>query len=155
MSRTNPFEGNGVYTKFVRNTYRRMMSRNWFAHADVMADHLDLKSSDDLPCGVSNCEHYGELKKAFRDIYSLVEEKLERAVLKLVETIEPKSSAMLAQTITLLRICRMPLRSKTFGLIHSFARTQPDSFHGHGLTTFSKIPLIFLKSHGGRRMGSR
>lgn len=75
MSRTNPFEGNGVYTKFVRNTYRRMMSRNWFAHADVMADHLDLQSSDDLPCGVSNCEHYGELKKAFRDIYSLVEEK--------------------------------------------------------------------------------
>lgn len=50
------------------------MSREWFALADIMADHLK-KDSSNLPCLVSKCDNYGELKKAFRDIMHLLEEK--------------------------------------------------------------------------------
>ena len=48
------------------------MSRKWVTYADIMADYLGLKSAKDLPCNVSNCDNYGELKKAFRDIRSTI-----------------------------------------------------------------------------------
>lgn len=72
--RLNPFYGKGTYAKFSKAIYSRLMKREWFELADVMADHLKLKSSDDLPYGVSKCDHYGELKKAFRDLKNLLEE---------------------------------------------------------------------------------
>lgn len=73
--RTNPFDGKGAYTKFVWVVYARLMSRVWISHADVMADFMKLKSAKDLPCSVSKCDGDGELKKAFRDIVSLLKER--------------------------------------------------------------------------------
>lgn len=74
MRLQNPFDGKGVYTKFVWDIYRRLISREWFAHADVMADRLYLTSVDELPCSISKCPNNGELRKAFRDVCMLVEE---------------------------------------------------------------------------------
>lgn len=76
VMRLNPFHGKGTYAKFAKAIYNRLMKREWFELADVMADHLKLKSSDDLPYGVSNCDHYGELKKAFSDLKNLLEERI-------------------------------------------------------------------------------
>ena len=73
--RLNPFDGKGVYTKFVWEIYRRLISREWFAHADVMAAHLGLNSVNELECSISKCPNNGELRKAFRDVCLLVEEK--------------------------------------------------------------------------------
>lgn len=72
MSRTNPFDGKGIYTKFVWDVYRRLMTRRWFEHADVMADHLGVASQSQLPWPVSKCPGNGELRKAFRDVCTLV-----------------------------------------------------------------------------------
>lgn len=76
MRRQNPFDGKGVYTKFVWDIYRRLMSREWFAHADVMSDRLSLTSVDELPYSISKCPNNGELRKAFRDVCMLIEEKV-------------------------------------------------------------------------------
>lgn len=73
--RKNPFDGKGVYPKFVKFIYMRLMSREWFSHADVMADFLKLKSANELPYSISKCPHNGELRKAFLDILKLMEEK--------------------------------------------------------------------------------
>lgn len=75
MIRKNPFDGKGAYTKFVWGIYKRLMSREWFSHADVMADYLKLKSAVELPYSISKCPNNGELRKAFRDICMLVREK--------------------------------------------------------------------------------
>ena len=40
MMRKNPFDGKGVYPKFVKFIYMRLMSREWFSHADVMAEKV-------------------------------------------------------------------------------------------------------------------
>lgn len=75
MMRVNPFDGKGIYTKFVWDAYRRLMSREWFTHADVMADRLGLDSADELKWSISKCPNNGELRKAFRDICGLLKEK--------------------------------------------------------------------------------
>lgn len=82
MMRVNPFDGKGIYTKFVWDVYRRLMSRKWFTHADVMADRLGLNSSDELECSISKCPNNGELRKAFRDVCKLVEEKVGRGCIE-------------------------------------------------------------------------
>ena len=61
---------------FAQVTYKRLMSRKWVTYADIMADYLGLKSSKELTCNVSNCDNYGELKKAFRDIRKAIIEKV-------------------------------------------------------------------------------
>lgn len=76
--RKNPFDGKGVYPKFVRHIYMRLISREWFSHADVMADFLKLKSANELPYSISKCPHNGELRKAFLDILKLMAEKVGR-----------------------------------------------------------------------------
>ena len=76
MTRKNPFDGKGVYTKFVWLIYKRFMSREWFSHADVMADKLGCKSSKELEYSISKCPNNGELRKAFRDIIKFVEDKV-------------------------------------------------------------------------------
>lgn len=72
MARRNIFDGDSFYALFARGTYKRLVSREWITYADIMADHLGLSSSKDLPCNVSNCEKYGELRKAFRDVSSAI-----------------------------------------------------------------------------------
>lgn len=76
MTRPNPFDGKEAYARFAWAVYSRMTGRGWFSLADVMTDHLSLKSAADLPCLVSKCDKYGELKKAFRDIVHLLEGKV-------------------------------------------------------------------------------
>lgn len=72
MARSNIFDGDSFYALFARGTYKRLVSRKWITYADIMADHLGLSSSKDLPCNVSDCEKYGELRKAFRDVSSAI-----------------------------------------------------------------------------------
>ena len=72
MARNNIFDGDSFYALFARGTYKRFVSRKWITYADVMADHLGLSSSKELPCNVSDCEKYGELRKAFRDVSSAI-----------------------------------------------------------------------------------
>ena len=52
------------------------MSREWFTHADVMADKLGYKSSKELEYSISKCSNNGELRKAFRDMIKFIEEKV-------------------------------------------------------------------------------
>lgn len=75
--RLNPFDGKGAYTKFVWATYARITSRKWFSFADVMADSMNLGSAKDLPCLVSKCEGYGELKKAFSDLVKILKKRVD------------------------------------------------------------------------------
>lgn len=76
MFRNNIFDGDSYYALFAQVTYKRLMSREWVTYADIMADYLGLKSSKDLSCNVSNCDNYGELKKAFRDVRKIICEKV-------------------------------------------------------------------------------
>lgn len=76
MVRKNPFDGKGIYTKFVWCIYKRLISREWFTHADVMADKLGYQSSKELEYSISKCPNNGELRKAFRDMIKFVEEKV-------------------------------------------------------------------------------
>lgn len=76
MTRKNPFyERNGKCPKFVKLIYKRLISREWFSYADVMADFLKLKSAAELPYSISKFNEYGELKKAYHDVFKLLVEK--------------------------------------------------------------------------------
>ncbi len=75
MKRSNLFDGDSYYAQFAQVTYKRFISHKWVTYADIMADYLGLKSSKELSCNVSNCDNYGELKKAFRDIRNAIIEK--------------------------------------------------------------------------------
>ena len=75
--RNNIFDGESYYAMFAQVTYKRLMTREWVTYADIMADYLGLKSFKELTCNVSNCDNYGELKKAFRDIRKIINEKLD------------------------------------------------------------------------------
>ncbi len=76
MIRKNPFDGKSIYAKFVWLIYKRLMSREWFTYADVMADFLNLKSAAELPYSISKCPNIGDLKKAFCDMHKLMEAKV-------------------------------------------------------------------------------
>ena len=76
MFHHNLFDGDSHYTLFAIATYKWLMSRKWITYADIMAEYLGLKSSKELPCNVSNCDNYGELKKAFRDVRKAIVEKV-------------------------------------------------------------------------------
>jgi len=76
MKCNNLFDGESYHAMFAQVTYKRLMSRKWVTYADIMADYLGLKSSEELTCNVSNCDNYGELKKAFRDIRNAIIEKV-------------------------------------------------------------------------------
>lgn len=75
MAKFNLFDGDSYYAQFAQVTYKRLMSRNWVTYADIMAEHLGLTSAEELPCNVSNCDNYGELRKAFRDVRRIINEK--------------------------------------------------------------------------------
>lgn len=76
MNRKNPFDGKSTYTKFIWLIYKRLMSREWFSHSDVMADKLGCKSVKELEYSISKCPNNGELRKAFRDLIKLTEDKV-------------------------------------------------------------------------------
>ena len=70
----NIFFGDSYYTLFALKIYKRLISREWFTYADVMADHLGKESLAEF--NVSNCDNYGELKKAFRDLRKTINDKI-------------------------------------------------------------------------------
>lgn len=72
MNKDNLFDGEGARPHFATIVYNRLMSRQWITYADVMADYMFLDSSDMLPYRISNCDGYGELRKAFRDVYHAI-----------------------------------------------------------------------------------
>lgn len=76
MMRHNLFEGESYYAFFAQLTYKWMMSGKWITYADIMADYMGCKSAKELPYNLSNCDNYGELKKAFRDVRKAINEKL-------------------------------------------------------------------------------
>ena len=68
----NLFDGESYHAMFAQVTYKWLMSRKWVTYADIMADYQGLKSAKELTCNVTNCDNYGELKKAFRDVRSAI-----------------------------------------------------------------------------------
>lgn len=76
MNKNYLFDGDGARPQFATYTYKRLMSRKWISYADVMADYMQLESKDSLPNNVSNCDDYGELRKAFRDVYRAIIEEV-------------------------------------------------------------------------------
>lgn len=67
-SKQNIFNSDSYQAQFALAIYKRLISREWVTNADVMADYLGLESAADLPCNVTNCDQYGELKKAWRKV---------------------------------------------------------------------------------------
>lgn len=55
----NLFDGDRYQAQFAVITYRRLMSRQWVIYADIMAEFMGLDSAEQLPYGVSKCEHIG------------------------------------------------------------------------------------------------
>lgn len=76
MSKNLLFDGGGARPLFAKNAYKRLMNREWITYADVMADYMLLESSAFLPKSVSKCDDYGELRKAFRDVYNAIVEEV-------------------------------------------------------------------------------
>ena len=76
MNKDNLFDGEGARPHFASHVYKRLMGRLWFSYADVMADYMQLETKDSLPNNVSNCDDYGELRKAFRDVYRAIIEEV-------------------------------------------------------------------------------
>lgn len=76
MNRTNLFDGDSYYASFARVIYKQLMSRQWITYADIMAYHLGFSSSKELSYNVSNYDKYGELRKAFRDVYKAIIEEV-------------------------------------------------------------------------------
>lgn len=67
MQRKNLFNSDSAYSAFAQVTYKLLIQRKWVTYADVMANAKQLNSAKDLNCNVSNCDNYGELRKAFPD----------------------------------------------------------------------------------------
>ena len=68
MNKDNLFDGEGARPHFATYAYKRLMSRKWITYADVMADYLPKPMSGQI----SSCEKYGELRKAFREVYNAI-----------------------------------------------------------------------------------
>lgn len=76
MLKSNIFFGESHYALFTRVTYKLLMTRKWVTYAEIMSDYLGLNSAKELTCNLSNCDYYGELKKAFRNVRRAINEKL-------------------------------------------------------------------------------
>lgn len=76
MARQNLFEGDSYRALFAKITYSKLMSHKWVTYADIMADYLGKKSPSEFPCNLSNCDNYGELKKAFGDVKHAIIERI-------------------------------------------------------------------------------
>ena len=64
------FSGDSYRAIFAVLTYR-LLSRKWVSYVDIMNDAL---SPQKITCSVTNCENYGELKKAFIDVRNAIKE---------------------------------------------------------------------------------
>ena len=78
----NLFDGDRYQAQFATITYRRLISRRWVTYADIMAEFKGLDSAEQLPYGISKCEHIGELRKAFPEVCRALEEKEGKGCIK-------------------------------------------------------------------------
>lgn len=78
----NLFDGDRYQAQFATIAYRRLMSRRWVSYADIMAEFMGLDSAEQLPYGISKCEHIGELRKAFPEVCRALEEKVGKDCIK-------------------------------------------------------------------------
>lgn len=76
MKHHNILKGNGKKADFANATYIRLMTGKWITYADIMADVMGIKTANDLPCSVSKCDYYGELRKAFSDVCYAIKSKV-------------------------------------------------------------------------------
>ena len=76
MRQQNLFDGDSYKAQFALIAYRRLMSRRWVTHADIMAEYLGRESASELPYNLSNCEGYGELKKICRVLKRTITDKV-------------------------------------------------------------------------------
>lgn len=76
MAPSNIFDGDSYHAIFARLIYKRLQSRKWFTYADIMAEYMMLGIAKNLSCNVSNCDNYGELKKAFRYVRNAIKLKI-------------------------------------------------------------------------------
>lgn len=75
MTVRNIFDGSGCKSRFAAIAYGLLMSRRWICYADIMAEFLSLKDSSELPCQLSDCDGYGEMKKSFAELRQLMKDR--------------------------------------------------------------------------------
>ena len=75
MIKNNPFDGDSYFAQFSCIIYHQFKTRKSVTYSSVMAEFMNLSPKEKLPCSVSKCEGYGELKKAFSNIKKMIEEK--------------------------------------------------------------------------------
>ena len=68
MAKDSLFDGDSLKAQFATLVYKRLMSRELITYTDVMADYLPEPMSGQI----SYCKEYGELRKAFRDVYHAI-----------------------------------------------------------------------------------
>lgn len=69
MAKELLFDGDSLKAQSARIVYKRLMSRKWITYADVMADYLPKPMTGNMS---SYPKEYGELRKAFRDVYNAI-----------------------------------------------------------------------------------
>lgn len=74
MQRHNLFFGENYHSSFAILIYKRLMSRQWFTYADIMAEYWGANFDNELG-GVSNCDGYGELRKTFLAIRKVMKDR--------------------------------------------------------------------------------
>lgn len=132
------FDGESYKAEFAIIIYRWFMSRRWVTYADIMADRLGC-STEELPANLSNCDGYGELKKAVGIVKKLSARRLVTIALKRMATIEINDSVTSARTMILSRTCETQRLSTIFVSTGSSARILQDSSQSHGWSTFQGL----------------
>ena len=72
MAKDSLFDGDSLKAQFATLVYKRLMSRELITYTDVMADYLPEPMSGQI----SYFKDYGELRKAFRDVYNAIIEEV-------------------------------------------------------------------------------
>ena len=69
----NPFDGKGVRAKFANKVYQQLMNKQWVSYSSIMTE---VDPENIRKKGVSNCNNYSELKKAFPAVCKAIREKV-------------------------------------------------------------------------------
>lgn len=72
MKQGNIFEGESAAAQLAGIVYRQLMTHRWVCHRDFMKEYMGRRT---VPDKLSQCENYGDLKKAFMLVRRALEEK--------------------------------------------------------------------------------
>lgn len=75
-SNRNIFFGDSLRSQLADKVYERFIGGNWFTYKNVMEDY----DPKELDTSISKCNKYGELKKAFRAVISLIRQKYPESI---------------------------------------------------------------------------